>query len=136
MTGIHDYSDILLMERPEPRFHPRMPMADRAAQFAPFAALSGFSEVIQEVGRPTDEKRILDEREIDKISRKLTALQSRIKTRPFISVIFFVHDEKKNGGSYLTFSGNLKKIDTYQKQLVFSNGVKIDFEDIFEIRNS
>ena len=136
MPGIHDYDDILSMKRPEPRFHHRMPMADRAAQFAPFAALTGFSEVIHEAGRTTDEKKMLDDREKERINRKLVFLQSKIMMQPFVIVKFFVPDRKKEGGSYLTISGNLKKIDTYEKCIAFSNGLKINFEDIFEIRDS
>ena len=113
-----------------------MPMADRAAQFAPFAALTGFSEVIHEAGRTTDEKKMLDDREKERINRKLIYLQSKIMLQPFVIVKFFVPDRRKEGGSYLTISGNLKKIDTYEKCIAFSNGLKINFEDIFEIRDS
>ena len=136
MPGIHDYDDILSMERPEPRFHHRMPMADRAAQFAPFAALTGFSEVSHEAGRTTEEKKMLDDREKERINRKLIYLQSKIMLQPFVIVKFFVPDRRKEGGSYLTISRNLKKIDTYEKCIAFSNGLKINFEDIFEIRDS
>ncbi len=136
MPGIHDYDDILSMKRPEPRYHIRMPLADRAAQFAPFAALSGYSEVIHEAGRTTEEKKVLDEWEKERINRKLLTLQSRISLQPFIIVTFFAPDEKKEGGSYLTMSGNLKKIDTYENKLILTNGVKIDFEEIIEIRYS
>lgn len=136
MPGIHDYEDILSIKRPEPQYHTRMPLADRAAQFAPFAALTGYSEVIKEVGRTTEEKRILDEREKERINRKLIALQSRISLQPFVVVTFFTPDEKKEGGTYLTVSGNLKKIDTYENKLILTNGVKIDFEEIIEIRYS
>ena len=136
MPGIHDYDDILSMKRPEPKYHPRMPLADRAAQFAPFAALTGYSEVIREVGRTTEEKRVLDEREKERINRKLITLQSRISLKPFIVVTYFAPDEKKDGGSYLTVNGNLNKIDTYENKLILTNGVKIDFDEIIELRYS
>ena len=134
MTSIHDYSDIIDIPRPEPRYHQRMPLADRAAQFSPFAALTGYSGVISEAGRTTDEKRILDEREKDRINRRLNTLQSRIRQQPFITVTCFVPDKHKEGGCTLSVNGNLKKIDSFSQQLEFVNGVKIPFDDIYDIR--
>lgn len=134
MSSIHDYSDIIDIPRPEPRFHQRMPLPDRAAQFAPFAALTGYSEVINEAGRYTDEKRQLDDWEKERINRKLNALQSRIKLQPYVTVTCFIPDKRKNGGSYLTFSGNLKKIDTYEERLTFANGMNVVFDDILELQ--
>ena len=134
MTSIHDYSDIIDLPRPEPRFHQRMPIGDRAAQFAPFAALTGFSGVIEETGRVTDEKIHLDQKEKERLNRKLQKLQDEINQQPSVTVTFFVPDTKKSGGSYQEFCGNLKKIDTYQKCLVFTNGMKISFTDIFDIQ--
>lgn len=136
LSSIHDYDDILLIERPEPQFHQRMPLSARAAQFAPFAALTGYSEVIREIGRTTEEKKILDEREKEIINRKLVILKSKIKEKPFIRVKFFVPDTRKTGGSYHEISGNLRKIDIYDNCIEFTNGVKISFDDIFEIRDS
>ena len=133
MSGIHDYSDILNIPRPEPRFHHRMPASARAAQFAPFAALTGFSSLIDEAGRTTDEKQILDDREKERISNKLTKLNSEISSRPFVNVTCFIPDKRKSGGSYMTISGNLMKIDICEKQIVFTNGIKTDFDDIIEI---
>ena len=133
MTGIHDYSDIINLPRPEPRFHQRMPIGDRAAQFAPFAALTGFSGVIEETGRVTEEKIHLDDREKERISRKLQRLQDEIKQQPDVTVTFFVPDAKKSGGSYQKFRGKLKKIDSYEKRVIFVNGMKINFDDILKI---
>ena len=134
MTSIHDYSDIIDIPRPEPRYHQRMPLADRAAQFAPFAALTGYSDVISEAGRSTDEKRILDEREKDRINRTLNALTERIRLQPFVTVTCFEADQRKAGGSTITVSGKLKKIDSYEQRLEFVSGVKVPFDDIYEIR--
>ena len=133
MTSIHDYSDIIHIERPEPKYHHRMPLADRAAQFAPFAALTGFSEVIDEAGRFTTEKHELDDREKNRINRILNMIQKDIIQEPFVKITFFVQDEKKYGGNYQTISGRVKKIDIYDKNLVLTNGLRIDFDNILEI---
>ena len=134
MKSIHDYSDIINLPRPEPRYHQRMPIGDRAAQFAPFAALTGFSGVIEETGRVTEVKIHLTEREIERLNRKLQKLQKEIKKQPSVTITYFVQDTKKSGGSYQEFRGNLKNIDTYKNQLVFTNGMKISFEDILNIQ--
>ena len=133
MKSIHDYSDIINMPRPDPKRHLRMPISDRAAQFSPFAALTGFSGVIDEVGRNTEEKIILDEKEKDRINRILTLLKSEITRKPVIKITAFVPDAKKEGGSYQTFKGGLLKIDEFKRNLILTNGLKLNFDDIIRI---
>lgn len=135
-TSIHDYSDILDMPRPEPRYHQRMPMSERAAQFAPFSALTGYSEVIREMGRITEKKIQLDEREIEAISRKLSVFEADIGQQPEVKITFFVPDSKKEGGSYQTITGKLRKIDRNRNRLLMENDLKINFEDILRIDRS
>ncbi len=133
MKSIHDYSDIINMPRPDPKRHLRMPIPDRAAQFSPFAALTGFSGVIDEVGRYTEEKIFLDEKEKDRINRILTLLKSEITRKPVIKITAFVPDSKKKGGSYQIFKGGLLKIDEFKRNLILTNGVKLNFDDIIRI---
>lgn len=133
MSSIHDYSDIMDLPRPELKWHQRMPIADRAAQFAPFAALTGFSAVIDEIGRTTDERIILDDREKERINRTLLSLQSKINQHPQVSITWFAADTKKEGGSYQTQKVRLEKISTAENLLVLSDGSKIRFEDIIRI---
>ena len=133
MKSIHDYTDIINMPRPEPKRHLRMSSSDRAAQFSPFAALTGFSGVIDEIGRVTEEKIILDEKEKDRINRILVTLQSEIIRKPVITITAFIPDLKKAGGSYQTCKGILLKIDEYKRQLILTNVLKIHFDDIIRI---
>lgn len=133
MTSIHDYSDIINLPRPEPKRHLRMPLSDRAAQFSPFAALTGYSGVIDEAGRVTEEKIYLDEREKERINRRLIKLQSQIDLHPEVKITVYESDAKKKGGSYSSYLGRLEKIDTYNRVLILSNGLKVKFDDIIRI---
>lgn len=133
MTSIHDYSDIINLPRPEPKRHLRMPLSDRAAQFSPFAALTGYSGVIDEAGRVTEEKIYLDEREKERINRRLIKLQSQIDLHPEVKITVYESDAKKKGGSYSSYQGRLEKIDTYNRVLILSNGLKVKFDDIIRI---
>ncbi|MBQ4511847.1 MAG: hypothetical protein II969_02565 [Anaerolineaceae bacterium] len=133
MTSIHDYNDILNLPRPEPKRHLRMSLSDRAAQFSPFAALTGYSGVIDEAGRVTEEKIYLDDREKDRINRRLTKLQTQISSRPKVKITVYAPDAKKKGGSYPIYQGRLEKIDTYERLLILTNGSKVKFDDIIRI---
>ena len=133
MRDIHNYDDIINLPRPEPKNHPRMPIADRAAQFAPFAALTGFSSVIEETARVTEERPTLDDSEKERINRILTSLARHEKEKPLVKVSYFQEDARKSGGHSLTVECPLGKIDSYQKQLVLENGLKIPFRDIIDL---
>lgn len=133
MTGIHDYSDIINLPRPEPGYHQRMPIADRAAQFSPFAALSGFFDVIEESGRVTDEKIFLDEREKDRINRKLKVLYDAAAAHPEVKITYYEPDAKKNGGSYPETEAKVIKFDLPGKRIFLDNGLKIRFNQIVDI---
>ena len=136
MTGIHDYSDIYNIPRPDLKYHQRMSISDRAAQFAPFAALTGFSGMIEETGRVTEDRIILDEREKERINRRLNSLANIIYTQPEVQITYFTPDIKKSGGSYRTITGKLKKIDLYNNLVIINDGVKIEFEDIININRT
>ena len=133
MTSIHDYSDIISLPRPEPKRHTRMSIQARAAQFAPFAALSGYAAVIEEISRNTDEKPILDESVLQKINRRLLFLQSHPEPDLPIRITRFVPDPKKSGGRIETIVESVKKVDDYKKQLILTDGQIIAFEDILDI---
>lgn len=133
MTGIHNYSDIYNIPRPDLKYHQRMPIADRAAQFAPFAALTGFSGMIEETGRTTEERIILDDKEKERINRRLISLANETGSKPEVQITYFIPDKKKTGGSYQTITGNLNKIDLYNKNIIIKDGVKIEFKDIINI---
>ena len=110
-----------------------MSMSDRAAQFSPFAALTGYDGVIRESGRLTKERAELSEEELEILGRKQQYLMSIIEERPEITVTYFVPDSLKEGGEYVTCSGRLKRIDEYERKLIFTDGTKVNIDDVVEI---
>lgn len=127
------YEDILELPHPVSKTHPQMPRRDRAAQFAPFAALTGYEEAVREAARLTEEKMILDEDSKEQLDWKLRCLQEKVKEKPAITVMYFLKDEKKKGGKYVTVTGVLKKIDSYTHQFVLESGEEIPLEDIVSL---
>lgn len=127
------YEDMLELSHPVSKTHPQMPRRDRAAQFAPFAALTGYEEAVREAARFTEEKMILDEDSKEQLDWKLRCLQEKVKEKPTITVTYFLKDEKKKGGKYVTVTGVLKKIDSYTHQFVLENGEEIPVEDIVSL---
>ena len=133
MEDFHRYDDIINLPHPVSKKHPQMPLTDRAAQFAPFAALTGYDAAIAETGRYTDQKKELSEEQKQIISEQLHDLQQHIRDDPVVSVVFFKEDERKAGGVYSTVTGILKKIDEYNERLVFSDGTAVPFSDMLRI---
>lgn len=127
------YEDMLELSHPVSKIHPQMPRRDRAAQFAPFAALTGYEEAVREAARFTEEKMILDEDSKEQLDWKLRCLQEKVKEKPTITVTYFMKDEKKKGGKYVTVTGVLKKIDSYTHQFVLESGEEIPLEDIVSL---
>lgn len=127
------YDDIIMLPHPEPRNHPRMSMRDRAAQFAPFSALTGHSAAIAEAGRLTGERIELDESEIAQVDAELQRLQGMLSSKPTVSVTYFQPDEKKDGGSYQTLFGIVRKIDRAAGSLSFSDRREISIDAVIEI---
>ena len=127
------YDDIIhLPHHTSPR-HPRMSMRDRAAQFAPFSALTGYGDTIDETARLTDGKITLTEDAKALLDMKQRLLLERIHTCPEITVTYFVPDPRKSGGAYRTLTGRLKRIDESEKVLVFTNGSRVKIEDVLSI---
>lgn len=127
------YDDIIHLPHPTSKKHPRMSLENRAAQFAPFAALTGFEGLIREQGRRTDEQVLLSEELKEEIGRQLNSLQERISEHPAITLEYFEPDSKKQGGAYRELKGTLKKIDVTEQQIVFDDGSRIGFEYILNI---
>ena len=129
------YGDMLYMTYPFQTDRPRMNRADRAAQFSPFAALTGYDAAIKETGRLTDEKVNLSEEEKEALDRKQQILMEWLGDYPALTITFFVPDEKKSGGAYMTKSGNLKKIDVFERVMLLTDGTKIPLDDVVEIES-
>ena len=129
----HEYDDIINLPHHVSEDRPHMPMIDRAAQFAPFAALTGYDAAIAETARLTDTKRELSEERKESISKQLHSLQVRMKTDPTVTVTYFMPDSRKAGGAYRTITGLARKVDEYTGTLEMVNGVRIPFDDIFSL---
>lgn len=132
-TEYFPYEDIIDLPHPISKIHRPMALADRAAQFNPFAALTGYDDEIREAARFTSEKILLAEDEKQALDKKLQALLLRIDEQPNIEVVYFVADEKKSGGDYQTVRGTLKKMDAIQRHLVFLDGTRIAITDILRL---
>lgn len=127
------YDDIINFGHYDPKCHRRMPMYQRAAQFAPFAALTGYEDKVKEMGRITYEKKEISEDKINEIELKLLKLNDHIKERPKVSVTYFVKDDKKDGGLYKNYIGYLKRIDNINNTLLFTDKSKIALRDVIEV---
>lgn len=127
------YIDIINLPHHISKKHPHMSMQDRAAQFAPFAALTGYDDEIQETGRLTTSKKEINEELKLILDNKLQKIKSNIACKPKITCTYFVPDLNKEGGKYVKYTGNIVKIDEYNKIIVFKDKTKIPILDITEI---
>ena len=127
------YDDIINLPHHVSETHPPMSMRNRAAQFAPFAALSGHNDAIQETARYTDDFQGIDESNIEILNRKIMELRNHINEHPQISVTYFKPDAHKEGGCYSIKTGNIKKIDDYEQVLQFTDTDTIPIQSIFDI---
>ena len=129
-----EYDDIIGLPHHVSSTRPHMPMLDRAAQFQPFRALTGYEDAVQETARYTDEKVELTEDEKALLDVELQRLSDDIASRPQVTLTCFRPDKKKSGGAYVTTTGQLKKIDDFEGALILASGERIVIEDIIEIR--
>lgn len=130
------YDDIINLPRPVSKKHPQMSLYDRAAQFAPFAALTGYEDEIKETARITEGFHPVLGREKEEIDQKLYELQQNQHNHPQISIEYFVPDARKEGGEYHTLTGKVRQIDSVNKQLVMENGITIPFQYIRKLNNN
>lgn len=143
MLEQNPYADILTLPHHKAANRPHMSMHDRAAQFSPFAALTGFDGVIAETGRMTDRKTELSESQMSLLDQKLTLIDDTIQDgyHPMVTVVYFVPDAKKEGGSYQEYTGKVRQVDSAERKLVFladnnrSAGKEISIEDVLEIHD-
>lgn len=135
----HRYEDMLDMPHHVSGTHKHMSMDQRAAQFAPFAALTGYDEAIQESSRLTERRRELSEEEKDELDHKIQVLIQNEVLHPFVLVTYFTEDQNKEGGMYHKKKGCIRKVDTAGYMLLFMDHTSInmhDIDDIAFIRNS
>ena len=129
----HKYDDIINLPHPTSKKHPRMSLYARAAQFSPFAALTGHEAAIKETARQTDEKLMLSDEVIAELNEKLNLISETIGTQQLIRITYFVPDNKKAGGAYISCFGCVKKIDEYEHTVVMEDKTVIPIEQISNI---
>lgn len=129
------YDDIIHLSHPTSKRHPRMPISDRAAIFSPFAALTGHGAAIEETARLTQKRIELDEDSKAMLDLKQHLLSEIIVQQPEVTITWFQPDRRKDGGSYVTTTGRLKKVDVIERFIVLMDGTKIPLHDILNIES-
>ncbi len=124
MNDMNKYDDIINLEHHVSKVHKQMSLENRSAQFAPFAALTGYEDEVQETARITEDRIELDEEQKILINEKLNIIESQIATYPEVSVTYFVPDTKKEGGSYQTIKEKVKRINNYSNEIIFCSRIK------------
>ena len=130
----NDYQDIINNPHHTSKTRKRMSGLNRAAQFAPFAALTGYDASIYEAARLTESRIELDDKAIEILNMKLNFLKENIKEQPEIIVTYFVPDTKKDGGAYVEYSGTIRVINEIQKTIIFTDRTTIKIEMILDIQ--
>lgn len=129
----HRYDDIMNLEHHVSTDHEHMSIFDRAAQFSPFAALTGYDGAIKETARMTDYKIELDEAAKSILDEKLRIVQEQLSRQQEVEFVFFRPDELKTGGAYISLRGIVRKIDKYERVVVMQDGTRIPVEEIADI---
>lgn len=127
------YKDILYLEHHTSLNHPRMSNMNRAAQFSPFAALTGYEDKVKETARYTENEIYLDEEKKEIIRNKLNIIEEKINDKVTVNITYFVKDKRKNGGEFKNIIGIIKKIDNYNNEIIFTDKNKIKLDNIIDI---
>lgn len=129
-----EYDDLIYLPHPVSRKHPPMSAMDRAAQFSPFSALTGYEAVLREAGRLTDSRAELSEYSLDILDQKQEILLDAAPAHPEITVTYFIPDRRKQGGAYGTLKGNLKRIDLARRVIILLDGTEVSLDDVADIQ--
>lgn len=131
-----NYDDIINLPHHQSTIHAHMSALDRAAQFSPFAALTGHGDAISETARLTDARLELDETKKEELDGRLQMIREHLAMKPEVAITYFVPDAKKEGGSYLRTTGTVKKLDDMGHKVIMTDGTSIPMEDIYEIEGA
>ena len=129
------YEDIVNLPPHISKRHPQPSMMDRAARFAPFAAITGYEEMVLEEARVTEERIDLDEGTLSLLNEKLNMIQEFLDEEPEVTITYFEPDKKKSGGAYVSITGVVKRIDEYEHFVIMTDGKKIRIEDIYALES-
>jgi hypothetical protein len=132
-SGKKEYSDIFDRPHHVSSKRPQMSRSNRAAQFSPFAALTGYDSLVAESARVTDQKVKLSDEEYEVLNKRLNYLQDHLSELPIIQVLYFEPDKKKSGGSYVEFSGTIRRVRQHEGLLLTTTSIEIPFESIAEL---
>jgi hypothetical protein len=127
------YKDIINLPHKQSTKRPHMPLLDRAAQFAPFAALTGYDDAVKETARLTDEKIEMSEENLNVLNTKYQILVDRLDEEHEVTFTYFVPDGAKSGGAYVTKQGIVKKVDDFERLITLCDGTRIPMDDILTI---
>ena len=127
------YNGIIYLPHHVSKTRPHMPMSDRAAQFAPFAALTGYDSAIKETGRLTDERLELDEEALTALDMRYQLLIDALDEEPEVEITYFKPDERKAGGEYISVTGAVKKVNDFERLITMQDGMKIPMDDVLSI---
>ena len=130
---MNEYEDIIHLPHHVSRKHPQMSMSDRAAQFSPFAALTGYDAAVEETARLTDCRIELDEYEAQHLDEQIQKLSGHLQEHPEVSITYFLPDARKDGGEYVTVTGRVKKIENYERRIVLMDGRLIPIHEVISI---
>ena len=133
MPDENRYDDIIALPHPTSKAHPRMSRLNRAAQFAPFAALTGYGDAIAEAARLTGDRTELTDAEQLALGEKLALLKSSLGENPVVTLTYFKPDARKSGGAYLSVTGKVRRVREYEREIELTGGTAIPFDRILEI---
>ena len=133
MNANSKYDEIINFPHHVSKTRPQMPMSDRAAQFSPFAALTGYDAAVKETGRLTDEKIELDEESLTALNVRYQMLTDALEERPEVRITYFKPDERKAGGAYVTTAGAVRKIDDFEQTIIMQDGTRIPMDDVLSL---
>ena len=129
----HKYDDIIEMEHHISKKHPQMSLYARSAQFAPFAALTGYEDAVKETGREVGDRIDIDDELKNILDTKIQILNEKIDKKNEITFTYFLQDLKKNGGEYVCVTGIIKKIDNYNQKIILEDRTEIPLNDVIDI---
>ena len=130
---MESYDNIIHLPHHVSRNHPQMLLRGRAAQLAPFAALTGYEAAVGETARLTSERRELDPQDTEELNRRLTELAARLPDHPEVTVEYFVPDDRKAGGAYVTVTGRVRHVSVPEQTLVMEDGTEIPLDEVVSL---
>ena len=131
---MNEYDDIINLPHHQSSKRPHMNSHQRAAQFAPFAVLTGYDAAIDETARLTDQKLELSDEQANHLNAQIQHIIENIADKPRVEITYFVPDNRKSGGEYVTVTGRVRRVDDHNREIVFADGMMVAIDDVYAIR--